>query len=94
MKRTKSKAIREILAKQPAATAKEVQAALAAKRIKASVGLISKVKSNGKASKKRGHKSKGVTLEGLLAVKGLVARLGSIDEARQSLDALAKLLEA
>ena len=29
-----------------------------------------------------------------LAVKGLVARLGSIDAARQSLDALAKLIEA
>jgi hypothetical protein len=98
MKRVnKSKAIREILAQQPAATVKEIQTALGAKRIKASAGLISKVKYT-KASKKRiahaNGKVSGATFDQLLAAKGLVDRVGSVETARSALDALAKLIEA
>jgi hypothetical protein len=92
----KSDAIRQILADQPAATIKDIQTALAAKRIKASVALISKLKS-GKRPGRKAHangKANGVVLEHLLAAKGLVARAGSIEAARSALDSLAKLIEA
>jgi hypothetical protein len=94
----KSDAIREILAQQPAATVKEIQAALAAKRIKASVALISKLKSgaNGKPRGRKAHangKANGVVLEHLLAAKGLVAKVGSVEAARLALDSFAKLIE-
>jgi hypothetical protein len=93
----KSNAIRAILAEQPAATVKEIQAALAGKRIKASVALISKLKSGkGKKRGRKAHangKANGVVLEHLLAAKGLVARVGSIEAARTALDSFAKLID-
>jgi hypothetical protein len=92
----KSDAIREILAAQPAASVKEIQAALAAKRIKASIALISKLRP-GKRRGRKAHsngKANGVVLEHLLAAKALVVRVGSVEAARSALDSLAKLIEA
>lgn len=89
----KTSAIQAILAEQPTATVKEIQAALAAKRIKASAALIHQVKGRKRRSRKPAANGQ-ITMEQLLAAKGFVARLGSVDAARQSLDALAKLIEA
>ena len=92
----KSNKIREILAANPKATVKEIQAALAAKRIKVSVALISKLKAGEKRNVQKLLKSNGeadgVTLDHLLAAKALVVRVGSVDAAQQSLSVLAKLL--
>jgi hypothetical protein len=63
-----------------------------AKRIKASVALISKLKYSKRRKAHANGKANGVVFDHLLAAKRLVARVGSIDVARQSLDALAKLL--
>jgi hypothetical protein len=81
----------EVLAAQPTATVKEIQAALVAKRIKASVALISNLKS-GKRRARKAH-ANGVTLDNLLAAKDLVARVGSVEAARSALNSLAKLLD-
>jgi hypothetical protein len=86
----KSAAIKAVLAEKPGASVKEIQSALAAKRVKASVALISKLKS-GRKSAANGI-ADGVTFDQLLAAKALVARVGSVDVARKSIDALAKLV--
>ena len=87
-KRHKTAAIRKVLETSPASTVKEKQAALAAKRIKASVALIYQVK-----GKKRGVRSNGhVSMDGLLAAKAKVAKLGSVDAARDALTQFAKLM--
>ena len=88
-KRNKSAAIRKIVAEQPSATVKEIQAALAAKRIKASVALIHQVKGKKGGAKSNGH----VSMDGLLAAKAMVAKLGSVDAARSALNQFAKLLQ-
>jgi len=96
-RRNKSNAIRSILAEQPTATVKEIQAALKAKRIKASVALISKLKSgaNGATRRPKTHSNgKADTTEHLLAVKALVAKIGSVEATRSALDLFAKLVEA
>lgn len=93
----KSNAIRAILAEHPAATMKEIQAALKAKRIKASVSMISKIKAGANGKPRKAHtngKANGATIEHLLAVKGLVAKVGSVEAARSALDLFAKLVEA
>jgi hypothetical protein len=77
----KSAAIKTVLAAKP--TASVNQAALAKKRVKASIGLTSKVKGG-----KNGH----VSIEHLLAAKSLVGRVGGIAAAQSALDALAKLV--
>lgn len=88
----KSEAIRAIIADKPTATVKDIQAALASKRIKASVALISKLKSTkgrGRKASANGH----VSMDGLLAAKVLVGKLGSVEAARSALDSLAKLID-
>lgn len=91
----KSAAIRQVLADQPTASVKDIQAALAAKRIKASVALISKLKSgtrrgrkphaNGKASLNFAH---------LLLAKRFVKEAGGVESAQEALQQFAKLIDA
>jgi uncharacterized protein YdaL len=89
----KSNAIRAIIAEQPTATVKEIQAALAAKRIKASVSMISKLKATKREGGRKPSTNGHVTMDGLLAAKQFVGKLGTIEAARQSLDALARLVD-
>ena len=85
----KSSAIRKVLETNPTASVKEIQAALAAKRIKASAALIHQVRGKKRSSTPtNGH----VSMEGLLAAKGFVAKLGSVDAAREALNHFARLL--
>ena len=88
----KSEAIRKVLAEKPTASVKEIQRALAAKRVRASVALISKLKSGTHRTRKASNGQ--VTFDQLVAAKALVARVGSVELARKSIDALSKLIEA
>jgi hypothetical protein len=88
----KSNAIREVLSEQPTATVKEIQAALARKRVKASIALISKLKSGNRRGRKAAANGD-VTMEQLLAAKSFVAKVGSVDAARSAIDGLSKLVE-
>ncbi|MEX0677100.1 MAG: hypothetical protein WD063_08500 [Pirellulales bacterium] len=83
----KTAAIKAVLAAKPGASVKEIQSALAAKRVKASVALISKLKSGNRKASANGH----VSMDGLLAAKAMVAKLGSVDAAREALNQFAKL---
>lgn len=85
-KRNKSQAILQMLADKPTASVKEIQAALAAKRMKVSPALIHQVR--GKAKPSNGH----VSMDGLLAAKGFVAKMGSVEAAKAALDSFAKLM--
>jgi hypothetical protein len=85
----KSEAIKAVLADNPTATVREVQTALAARRVKASVALISKLK---RRKPFRNGRANGLTLEHLLAAKGLVAKVGSIEAAKSALASYAKLI--
>ena len=155
----KSDVIREVLAAQPKATVKEIQAALDERKVEASVALINKIKygrkpTGNKAGRRAGKVSKAtairsmfdelglearprdviaalkgkgvvvtsaqvstlrsklssnghgtsrisassvassnVSLEHLLAAKTLAERLGGIENARQALNSLAKLIQ-
>jgi len=85
----KTAAIQSVLAAKPGASVKEIQSALATKRVKASVTLISKLKS-GKTV--RNGKPNGVTFDQLLAAKALVEKAGSVNAAKSVLDSYAKLI--
>jgi hypothetical protein len=87
----KSNAIREILSGSPTATVKEIQAALGAKRIKASVALISKVKAGSRPGRKTNGKVP-LNFAHLLLAKHFVKEAGSVEAAREALGQLAKLL--
>lgn len=83
-------AIRAVLAEQRAASVKEIQAALSASRIKASIALINKLKDDTRRGRKaaaNGH----VSMDGSLAAKAMVAKLGSVGAAREALNQYAKL---
>ncbi len=84
-KRNKSAAIRAIVQANPTASVKEIQAELLAKRLKVSPALIHQVK--GRKPSTNGH----VSMEGLLAAKAMVAKLGSVQAAKAALDSFAKL---
>jgi hypothetical protein len=85
----KTAAIQEVLAAKPGASVKEIQSALAAKRVKASVALISKLKSG----KPGNGMANGVTFDQLLAAKTFVAKMGSVQAAKSALDSFAKLTQ-
>jgi hypothetical protein len=90
----KSAAIKAVLGENPTASVKEIQSALAAKRVKASVALISKLKGGANSGRKvhANGNAKGVTIDQLLAAKVMVAKVGSIDVAKSALDSYAKLI--
>jgi hypothetical protein len=97
----RSQAIRDYLAVNPDAGPKQIVADLRKQGIKVSPALASavKYKSPTKKTAKRGrrpaaaaHNGNGhLVLQNLLAAKKLVEQLGSIDAAKQAVDALAKL---
>lgn len=88
-KRNKSQAIRAVLADKPAASVKEIQALLAAKRIKVSPALIHQVRGKSSKASTNGH----ISVEGLFAAKAFVKSLGSVEAAKAALDSFAKLTQ-
>ncbi|MBX9791036.1 MAG: hypothetical protein K2Y37_19120 [Pirellulales bacterium] len=90
----KSDAIRQVLAEHPEATVKEIQAALAAKRVKASVALISKLKSGNRQRRNSQRNGKpSPDFARLLLAKQFIREAGGIESAKEALQQLAKLLD-
>jgi hypothetical protein len=99
----KSQAIRDYLDRHPAATPKEIVAALAGQGLDVSMGLVSVVKYGAKRKTPKGKKRKkvargraaagvgGLSVEDLVAVKGLADRLGGAANLRQALELLERL---
>src|SRR5205807_748143 len=91
---TKSQAIRDYLALHPTVTPKVIKAAMAEKGIKVGDSLISQIKYQSPRSKNGQLGSDGaekVSLSHLLAAKALVSRVGGVDQARRTIDILARL---
>ena len=92
----KSQAIRDYLAVNKTAKASEVVAALGKKGISVSTPMVYTLKARKKMGKRRrkaeanGH-AVGLSITGLLAAKKLVDAVGGIGQAREAIDALAKL---
>ena len=82
---SKSQKIRDYLAAHPGASAADV-----AKATRTKVGLVYAVKaksSNGKAKRKKGDQ-----FAGLILARKLADQLGGVEQAREAVNALAKLL--
>jgi hypothetical protein len=92
----KSAAIREYLEANPNAKPKEVVEALKAKRMSVSAQMVSVLRGKQKRNPGRGRPKAGANgpagIESLLEAKKLVSSLGGVEEARQALSTLAKLL--
>ena len=91
----KSEAIRQVLAGQPTATVKEIQTALATKRVKASVALISKLKAGtlrGRTAQANGKTP--LNFAHLLLAKQFVKETGGVESAKEALQQFAKLIDA
>ena len=96
-KRANSKAakIRAVLAERPDAKAKEVVEALAAQKVKVTVGQVYNLKStsdkttsgNGKPAAKKAS-----GFESLIQAKKLADAMGGVEKARAAMDVLAKLV--
>lgn len=93
----KSQAIRDYLTHNPEAAPKEVIEALKGQKLKVTSQMVSTIrtKMTGKKVKRR-KKRKGapadmVSMETLLKAKKLIAEMGSLEMAREAIDALAKL---
>ena len=94
---TKSQAIRDYLNENKKAKATEVVAALDAKGIKVSTGMVYKLKARNQMGKRRrkaeaGGQVIGLSITHLLAAKKLVKETGGIKQAQEALSALAKLM--
>lgn len=92
----RSQAIREYLAKNPAAGVKVIVEELAKQGIKVSAALVGAIKyTKGKKAKRKKIRaaaaSEGLDIKQLVAVKRLVNELGGIDQLRNALAALEKL---
>jgi hypothetical protein len=96
LKINKSQAIRDHLAKDPAATPTEIKQALAEQGITVGDSLISQIKYNPRPRKvsARGVESQGdmVSLKTLLAAKAFAEQVGGLANAKQALLLLEKLL--
>ena len=100
----KSEAIRAYMKKNGGAGPTEVAAALAKDGIGVTPAFVSTVLSNdrrksGKPSKRKGKgraaaASTGASLEHLIEAKKLIQKMGGIDEARQAINLLAKILDS
>ena len=93
---TKSQAIRDYLAANKKAKASEVVAALAAQGISVSTPMVYSLKARNKMGKRRrkaesNGQTIGLSISGLLAAKKLVDTVGGIEQAREAINALAKL---
>lgn len=92
----KSQAIRDYLAANKKAKASEVVAALAANGITVSTAIVYNLKARNKMGTRRrktaanGH-AVGLSITGLIAAKKLVDTVGGIEQAREAINALAKL---
>jgi hypothetical protein len=97
-KRANSKAakIRAVLAERPDAKAKEVVEALAAQKVKVTVGQVYNLKSTrGNATSGNGKSTvakKASGFESLIQAKKLADAMGGVDKARAAMDVLAKLV--
>jgi hypothetical protein len=92
----KSQAIRDYFKHNPKAKAPEVVAALAEKGIKVSTPMVYTLKARNTMGKKRKQaRSAGaeisLSISRLIAAKKFADQAGGIDQAREALDALAKL---
>lgn len=99
----KSDHVRRYLAKNPTARPKEIHDALTAQGVDISKALVNRILYGPKASRKKrrgGRRAKTaavangsspLSLDHLLAAKKLVTHLGSVESAKQAVDALAKL---
>ncbi|HEV3343996.1 MAG TPA: hypothetical protein VG125_26715 [Pirellulales bacterium] len=98
----KSDHVRRYLSRHPSAKPKEVFQALVGEGVDVSMALINRIK-YGPEGKKRKRGGRGrraaaaangaghLSLEHLLAAKKLVEHLGSVESAKQAVDALARL---
>ena len=93
---SKAAQIRAVLAERPDAKAKEVVEALAAQKVKVTVGQVYNLKSTiDKASSNGNGKpvaKKASGFESLIQAKKLADAMGGVDKARAALDVLAKLV--
>ncbi|HVA45286.1 MAG TPA: hypothetical protein VNH11_02770 [Pirellulales bacterium] len=100
----KSTNIRRYMAHNPEAGPKRIRQGLADEGIHVSAALVNRIKYGagaGGKKKRRGRKPKAaaasangggtLSLENLLAAKKLVVQLGSVESAKQAVDALARL---
>jgi len=92
----KSQAIRDYLATNKKAKASEVVAALAEKGTTVSTAMVYSLKARNKMGKRRrkaeaNGQSVGLSITGLVAAKKLVDTVGGIEQAREAINALAKL---
>ena len=93
---TKSQAIRDYLSANKKAKASEVVAALAEKGIKVSTASIYNLKARKKMGKRRRKAEAtgqvvGLSITNLIAAKMLVDTVGGVEQAREAINALAKL---
>jgi hypothetical protein len=98
---SKSQAVRDHLTENPNAAPLEVVAAMKAKRIRVSPQMVSSVKwkmqregktPSSRRNQRNGKHSRGmVSVDHLLAAKGLVDRLGGFAQAQHAIAVLAKL---
>jgi hypothetical protein len=92
----KSQAIRDYFKANPKAKASEVVSALAEKGIKVSTPMVYTLKARNSMGKRRKQarssgQTIGLSITSLLAAKKFVDQAGGIDQAREAIDALAKL---
>lgn len=97
----KSEQIRRYIGQNPSAGPKQIREDLARQGIDVSAALVNRIKyGGGRKKKRRGRRAKvaeaangaaPLTLEHLIAAKKLVTQLGSVQSAKQAVDALVKL---
>ena len=93
---TKSQAIRDYLGTNKKAKASEVVAALAEKGVTVSTNMVYNLKARKKMGRRRRKAEStgqvvGLSITNLIAAKKLVDTVGGIDQAREAINALAKL---
>lgn len=90
----KSAAIRQYISAHPSATVKDIQAALATKRMKASNALIAKVRSGARSKPKAMVNGKSSLFGNLLLAKAFVNKAGGVAAAKEALQQFATLIDA
>lgn len=97
----KSEEIRRYVGQNPSAGPKQIREDLAREGIRVTASLVNRIKyGGGRKKKRRGRKAKvaeavngasPLSLEHLIAAKKLVTQLGSVQSAKQAVDALVRL---
>ena len=93
---TKSQAIRDYLSANKKAKATEVVAALAEKGVTVSTNMVYNLKARKKMGRRRRKAESngqvvGLSITNLIAAKKLVDTVGGVEQAREAINALAKL---